>query len=383
MPSSVLTHTVPPFYAVYFLRSLSTPSATYIGSTPDPPRRKRQHNGELTQGAWRTSRSRPWEIECIVYGFASKIAALQFEWAWSKPHLSRHLRTHDSNSTPLFPSSRLTPATTRNGRPKRQRPIPPSSPNSRILVLRALLRSEPFSAWGLRLAFFSEWSWAAFQHCEQQRMQHAAQTSNTSRLGRHLHHAYPHLVCDFRGVDGKRKALSLLAQEESAQHGLVHVPRPSKTSAASRSKPKEPSQNATWPEQLPKIAHLKAYHLSVNDIRAVPVPAPSVPSTEPAKSTRKPNGKNASERTSTSENALGPSMAFHDGKKKQISNRPSFFTILTVSLRRLFSAPLGAFRALPPESISFLKDGHTCPGRQLGIGPYPITHACSVRHLQL
>lgn len=47
--STLLHHTIPPFYACYLLRSLKAKrAAIYIGSTPDPPRRIKQHNGLIT-----------------------------------------------------------------------------------------------------------------------------------------------------------------------------------------------------------------------------------------------------------------------------------------------------------------------------------------------
>lgn len=59
-----------------------------------------QHNGEITQGAWKTKNKRPWVMQMIVHGFPSKLAALQFEWAWQHPHVSRNLR--DDAGSALF-----------------------------------------------------------------------------------------------------------------------------------------------------------------------------------------------------------------------------------------------------------------------------------------
>lgn len=57
--------------------------ATYVGVSPDPVRRLRQHNGEIKGGAKYTT-SKPhggWKHICLVHGFRSSVEALQFEWA--------------------------------------------------------------------------------------------------------------------------------------------------------------------------------------------------------------------------------------------------------------------------------------------------------------
>ncbi|KAI0123406.1 GIY-YIG catalytic domain-containing protein [Xylariales sp. AK1849] len=141
----VLSKPIPPLYTVYILRSTIRHSSLYIGSTPHPPRRLKQHNGDAKGGAARTSRStlRPWEMVGLVSGFPGMVAALKFEWALQNPHLSLHIPS----------TSRITVATQkkRNGHPKRPR----HSVTSILSNLHLLLRVPSFARWPLNLHFFA------------------------------------------------------------------------------------------------------------------------------------------------------------------------------------------------------------------------------------
>ena len=56
--------------------------ATYAGVSPDPVKRLRKHNGEISGGAKYTQSKGPgWTHICLVHGFQTKIQSMQFEWA--------------------------------------------------------------------------------------------------------------------------------------------------------------------------------------------------------------------------------------------------------------------------------------------------------------
>ncbi|KIX98618.1 uncharacterized protein Z520_05919 [Fonsecaea multimorphosa CBS 102226] len=144
---------IPAFYCCYLLRSTVRHSSLYIGSSPDPARRLAQHNGRVQGGAVRTSRAtlRPWEMACIVAGFPSNIAALQFEWAWHNAHLTRHISPEQrlSFATTRTKTSRTGKVTKRPGRPR-------TSMIDKLSNLHLLLRAPYFSKWPLQVRFFSE-----------------------------------------------------------------------------------------------------------------------------------------------------------------------------------------------------------------------------------
>ncbi|KAK0739391.1 hypothetical protein B0T21DRAFT_329207 [Apiosordaria backusii] len=142
---SVQPKPIPALYTVYILRSTVRHGSLYIGSTPNPPRRLSQHNGQVKGGAARTSRNslRPWEMVALVSGFASSTAALKFEWALTNPHISMHI---PSESRLAFSTQRK-----RNGQPKR----PPKSLVSILSNLHLLLSVPSFARWPLRVHFFA------------------------------------------------------------------------------------------------------------------------------------------------------------------------------------------------------------------------------------
>ncbi|KAI1619234.1 hypothetical protein EDD37DRAFT_660432 [Exophiala viscosa] len=90
-------------------------------------------------------------MACIVAGFPSNIAALQFEWAWHNSHLTRH----------ITPTERISFATTRtktskSGKTSRRPGRPRTSMMDKLSNLHLLLRAPYFSKWPLEVRFFSQ-----------------------------------------------------------------------------------------------------------------------------------------------------------------------------------------------------------------------------------
>ncbi|CUG87532.1 Hypothetical protein, putative [Bodo saltans] len=82
-------------HCVYLLVSLdpTCKDHCYIGYTTNPLRRLRQHNGEIANGAWRTSRrGRPWKLVAFVSGFPEDRMGLKFEWCWQHPSKALMIR---------------------------------------------------------------------------------------------------------------------------------------------------------------------------------------------------------------------------------------------------------------------------------------------------
>jgi len=62
-------------------RGKPLPGFHYVGSTTDPSRRIRQHNGEIQGGGKYTSKHRPWEPRALYGPYANRSEALKAEMA--------------------------------------------------------------------------------------------------------------------------------------------------------------------------------------------------------------------------------------------------------------------------------------------------------------
>lgn len=138
------------YHGCYLLESVAHTGRTYIGFTMDPRRRLRQHNGEISAGAWKTRRWRPWRMVLCVWGFPSKVAALQFEFAWQHPSVCRHVKEKVAH----LGFCKLT----RHGRQRAVQGVPQN-----IEVLLQMLQASPYCGMPLRVHVLDQATWDALQ----------------------------------------------------------------------------------------------------------------------------------------------------------------------------------------------------------------------------
>lgn len=62
----------------WYVYLLSSGTRTYVGSTTDPGRRLRQHNGELRGGA-RATQGKKWMMVAYISGFPDRSSACRWE----------------------------------------------------------------------------------------------------------------------------------------------------------------------------------------------------------------------------------------------------------------------------------------------------------------
>lgn len=70
----------------YSKRGVQLPGVYYVGMTTDPPRRLRQHNGEIVGGGRYTSKHRPFEPRALYGPYDSRSDALKAERALKHGH---------------------------------------------------------------------------------------------------------------------------------------------------------------------------------------------------------------------------------------------------------------------------------------------------------
>jgi len=133
-------------YGCYLLQSVRSRRRTYIGFTVDPKRRLRQHNGDIKGGANKTKKWKPWKMVLCVWGFPGKVLALQFEYAWQHPNLSRHVK----DKVQHLEYCKLA------GHGKQ---CPVLGVERNVEVLLAMLRALPWRRMPLRVHFLDEGLW--------------------------------------------------------------------------------------------------------------------------------------------------------------------------------------------------------------------------------
>ncbi|KAG5438789.1 hypothetical protein PCANB_002509 [Pneumocystis canis] len=152
-------HNWPLFYGCYLLKSESIQS-TYIGSTNNPLKRLKQHNGEIASGTHKTIRGRPWNMVCLVYGFPSVVSGLQFEWAWQNPHMTLKMQENERIRLHTYTNKHSNNDLIKNISRKQGLRV---SLKMRIRVLYNMLTMNAWKNWPLKIKIFDQYTWKLWE----------------------------------------------------------------------------------------------------------------------------------------------------------------------------------------------------------------------------
>lgn len=154
------------------------------------------------------------------------------------------------------------------------------APELRLLVLRALLSSEPFCFWNLKIAFFDEWAYAAWRAMERDAPVPLFEEGRAT--GRRLPKEYPGIACDFAWMgtetlvdpSGARDAYPPLffADTQSAYQ--------KESSTRKRAARKAQQKPGVWPETPLLVRDAQRLGLTYGDLQDAPrfpQPLPGAP----------------------------------------------------------------------------------------------------------
>ncbi|CEM05557.1 unnamed protein product [Vitrella brassicaformis CCMP3155] len=216
MESSACRPTAGSFFGCYLINSVTRKQTTYVGFTCNPGRRIRQHNGEIKAGARKTRRWRPWKMIVCVWGFPNKIAALQFEWAWQRPAVSRLSRDAVADLSYC--------RVTKWGRQKRRTVV------QNLEVVFRMLKCQPWARMPLQVHFLDAEAYETLLP----RLQTATEIPTHIKI---VHGGFDDLPVNLKGSQAKPTAKQPVGRPPK-------VPRAKKAAAAAAAKADDTSMDA-------------------------------------------------------------------------------------------------------------------------------------------